>query len=279
MHFKLVSWNVNGVRAVMKKGFWDWYDKTQASIVSLQETKITDEDFTPLANENGLIPLDPQRLSQLDLETKRKSPPIYYEIATAKKAGYSGVATLSTVKPKEVIVGLGESRFDNEGRVLFIDFEKFLLVNTYFPNAQRDLNRINYKIEFSDCLLEVLKKKRQKQPHIIICGDMNVAHTEIDIKNPKSNENNSGFTKIERDWFTRFLSHGYVDTFRHLKPDARDVYSWWSYRPGVRERNIGWRIDYFIVTKEMLPFVKKAEIDMKQNGSDHCPVILEIQIP
>lgn len=278
MHFKLASWNVNGVRAVMKKGFWDWHDQIKADIVCLQETKITDEDFLTLADEHGLIPLDPKVSPQLDLVTKKKNSKIYYDIATAKKAGYSGVATLSTIKPKEVIVGLGESQFDNEGRVLFFDFEKFLLVNTYFPNAQRDLQRIDYKIEFSNCLLEALEKKRKKQPHIIICGDMNVAHTEVDIKNPKSNENNSGFTKIERDWFTQFLSHGYVDTFRHFNPKAHDVYSWWSYRPGVREHNIGWRIDYFVVTKEMLPFIKKAEIDMQQKGSDHCPVILEIVI-
>lgn len=278
MRFKLASWNVNGVRAVIKKGFWDWYDQVKADMVCLQETKITDKDFLTLADEHGLIPLDPKVPPQLDLATKKKNPKIFYEIATAKKAGYSGVATLSTIKPKNVVVGLGESQFDNEGRVLFADFEKFLLVNTYFPNAQRDLNRIDYKIEFSECLLEILQKKRKKQPNIIICGDMNVAHTEIDIKNPKSNENNSGFTKIERDWFTKLLSHGYVDTFRHFNPQARDMYSWWSYRPGVRERNIGWRIDYFVVTEEMLPFVKKTQIDMTQKGSDHCPVILEIEI-
>lgn len=278
MHFKLASWNVNGVRAAMKKGFWDWYDQAKPDIACLQEIKITDEDFLTLADENGLIPLDPKVPPQLNLETKNKDPKIYYEIATAKKAGYSGVAMLSTIKPKEVSVGLGDPQFDNEGRVLFIDFEKFLLVNTYFPNAQRDLQRIDYKIGFSNCLFEVLEKKRKKQPHIIICGDMNVAHTENDIKNPKSNENNSGFTKIERDWFTQFLSHGYVDTFRHFNPKAHDVYSWWSYRPGVRERNIGWRIDYFVVTEEMLPCVQKAQIDMTQKGSDHCPVILEVAL-
>lgn len=276
----LKSWNVNGIRAAINKGFWDWFDSENADIVCLQETKITQKDFLKLATNHSLKPLLDEECHELPLnfepETKRNHK-IYYAISCAQKAGYSGVGLLTKIKPNHIEVGVGAEEFDREGRVLWVEFDHFTLVNTYFPNGQRDLKRIPYKLSFSDFLLKKLEKHRKKQPNIIICGDMNVAHAEIDIKNPKTNVNNSGFTQIERDWFTKFLKHGYVDTFRHLHPDAKDVYSWWSYRPGVRARNIGWRIDYFVVTKEMLSSVKKADVQMNQMGSDHCPIELKLR--
>lgn len=276
--FKLISWNVNGIRACIEKGFWDFFDEENADIVCLQETKITAPDFERLARHHSLIPLL-KNGTELPLDliplTKRKTD-IYYALACAEKPGYSGVGLLTKGKPLDLEIGLGKKEFDSEGRVIFAHFDKFTVVNTYFPNAQRDLKRMPYKLAFSDCLLEKLETLRKKRPNIIICGDMNVAHQEIDIRNPKSNANNSGFTQVERDWFSKFLNAGYLDSFRHLHPDTKDAYSWWSYRPGVRQKNIGWRIDYFVVTKEMAKHVKNAGILSSQMGSDHCPVTIEV---
>lgn len=275
---KIISWNVNGIRACMKKGFWDWYDDQNADVVCLQETKITTHDFEHLANahelSNLLTPSVQLKLPQPVIQ-KRKSP-VYFALAAAKRPGYSGVALLCKTQPQKVEIGLGVPQFDDEGRTIFAYFKNFILVTSYVPNGGRDLERIPYKLSYSDCLLEKLQTLRKKHQNIVICGDMNVAHTEIDIKNPKSNVNNSGFTQIERDWFTKFLKHKYIDIFRHLNPEARDCYTWWSYRPGVREKNIGWRIDYFVVTKEMLPMVKSTLIQSRQFGSDHCPIELVV---
>lgn len=271
---KIISWNVNGIRACIRKGFWDWYDKEDADIVCLQETKITEPDFLKLAKHHELTPLlshDPE----LPLEqTNNRKHPIYFTIATAQKAGYSGAAILTRTKPKNVEIGLGIEEFDREGRTIFADYGKFILVNTYVPNGGRELERIPYKLKYSDILLKKLQRLRKKQKNIIICGDFNVAHTEIDIKNAKSNEKNSGFTPIEREWFTKFLDCKYIDIYRDLYPTSRDIYTWWSYRPGVRERNIGWRIDYFVVTPEMSKNVLDAGVHMPVMGSDHCPVSL-----
>ena len=273
---KIACWNVNGIRACIKKGFWDWFEQTDADIVCLQETKIIQKDFLPIAKEHNLISLiNPEPELDLSRETitdNRK--PIYYALATAQKAGYSGVLLLSKTKPHSVQIGLGKDDFDSEGRIIIATYPKFTLVTTYVPNGGRDLDRIPYKLAFSDYLLKTLEKIRKTQKNIIVCGDMNVAHTEIDIKNPKTNVNNSGFTPVERDWFTKFLSHKYKDAFRALYPDARDVYTWWSYRPGVRQKNIGWRIDYFVVTQEMMKNVKDVTVQADQLGSDHCPIEL-----
>ncbi len=272
---KIISWNVNGIRACIKKGFWDWYDAQNADVVCLQETKITAHDFDHLAREHELSNLL-SSATQLEFKDanapRQRKQPIYYILAPAKKPGYSGVAIFCRRAPKKIEVGLGEPQFDDEGRTIFAYFENFVLVTSYFPNGGPELKRIPYKLSYSDCLLKKLQSLRKKHKNIVVCGDMNVAHTEIDIKNPKSNMNNSGFTQVERDWFSKFLKHKYVDTFRHEFPDARDFYTWWSYRLGVREKNIGWRIDYFVVTAEMVSMIKKTHIQMGQMGSDHCPV-------
>lgn len=279
----IASWNVNGIRACIKKGFWDWFDACGADIVCLQETKITEKDFLTLAEEHDLVPLH-EVSTQTDLfsgsagKKSKRTQPLYFAIAAAEKAGYSGVAILSKIKPKSVQIGLGAAEYDSEGRTIIADFDDFTVITTYVPNGGRELDRIPYKLAYSDFLLKFMQKLRKTQSNIIICGDMNVAHTEIDIKNPKSNANNSGFTPIEREWFSKFLKHKYIDTFRALHPDARDVYSWWSYRPGVREKNIGWRIDYFVITEEMRSHLKEASVEMKQNGSDHCPIHLKIKL-
>jgi exodeoxyribonuclease-3 len=276
---KIYSWNVNGFRACIGKGFWKWYDREDPDIVCLQETKITEPDFLKLAQHHELTPVFHREDAQLFDEPKpdKRKHPIYLILATAKKPGYSGVAILGKKAPRGVEIGVGEARFDDEGRTILADYDDFLLVNAYFPNGGRDLERIPFKLEYSDYLLHKLQSLRKKHKNIIICGDMNVAHTEIDIKNPKSNVNNSGFTPAEREWFSKFLHHKYVDIFRHLNPEARDVYTWWSYRPGVRERNIGWRIDYFVVTPDLLPHISNTAIHMKQKGSDHCPLSLTVK--
>ncbi len=276
---KISCWNVNGIRACIKKGFWDWYKKSKSNIVCLQETKITKSDFQKIAEEFNLVPLVESENDLPLFPTSKPKPksPLYYALATAQKPGYSGVLILTKTKPKNIQIGLGIDKFDNEGRTLIADYGKFILANTYMPNSSRDLSRTPFKLEYCNALLKELQKYRKKQKNIIICGDMNVAHTEIDIKNPKTNVNNAGFTPIEREWFTKFLSHKYIDTFRHQNPDARDMYTWWSYRPGVRLKNIGWRIDYFVVTQEMMKNVKKTSIQMEQMGSDHCPIHLVLE--
>lgn len=278
-NWKLASWNVNGIRACITKDFWNWFDREDCDVVCLQETKITESDFAKLARAHALVPLHGDHGLPLDEPVTKRKTPIYYAIACAEKAGYSGVGILSKTKPLDLEFGLGKPEYDREGRVIFAHFEDFTLVNVYVPNGGRDLKRIPYKLEFSDCLLERLQKLRKKRRNIAICGDMNVAHTEIDIKNPKSNANNSGFTPIEREWFSKFLSKNYVDSFRELHPDAHDAYSWWSYRPGVRQKNVGWRIDYFVVTRELMPHVRAADIQPKVMGSDHCPITLELRFP
>lgn len=274
---KIISWNVNGIRACIRKGFWDWYDSCDPDVVCLQETKITEADFLKLEQNHRLTPLNPNK-RELKLTTNNRKHPIYFAIAPAKRRGYSGVAVLTKHKPRGITIGLGREAFDHEGRTLFVDFGKFILVNTYFPNGGRDLARIPFKLEYADYFLKKLEQLRKRQKNLVLCGDFNVAHTESDIKNPVSNKNNSGFTPIEREWFTKFLRYGYSDIYRDLYPEARDSYTWWSFRPGVRERNIGWRIDYFIVTPQMKRHVIDAGIHMDVMGSDHCPVSLTVKI-
>jgi exodeoxyribonuclease-3 len=253
---KIVSWNVNGIRAAIKNGFIDWINSDPADIICLQEVKATHDQF------KGTFVEDHK-----------------YEVTwnDAKRAGYSGVASLSKIPSKSVHLGFDIEEFDNEGRIICHEFEQFYLYNIYFPNGQRDQDRLDYKMRFYDAFLEHSENLRKSGKAIIACGDYNTAHKEIDLKNPKANEKNSGFLPIERAWIDKYVAHGYVDTFRifHEEPEQ---YSWWTYRIGARARNIGWRIDYFFIDEEHQDLIKDAFIWQKVKGSDHCPVGIELQL-
>jgi exodeoxyribonuclease III len=252
---KLFSWNVNGIRAVHKKGFLDWLAEANADIVCLQETKCREDQL-------------PEELCQLE----------GYHVLwhSAEKPGYSGVSTFSREEPLSVQEGLGVEEFDREGRVLITEHRDFVLINAYFPNSQREHARLPYKLEFCDEILKVCEKNRKKGKNIILCGDLNVAHQEIDLKNPKTNQNNAGFLPEERAWMDRLLSKSYVDIFRHRVKEP-DHYTWWSYRPGVRARNIGWRLDYHVISEGLVDRVKAVGHKPEVLGSDHCPVYLELK--
>lgn len=251
---KLISWNVNGLRACVNKGFLDYFRQADADIFCVQETKL----------QEGQIELD--------------LGPEYTQIWNyAEKKGYSGTAVFTRLKPEKVLLGLGESDDDSEGRVITVEFEQFSLVNVYTPNARRDLSRLEYRLEWEDRFRTYIQQLDQHKP-VIICGDLNVAHHEIDIKNWKSNQGNSGFTPQEREKMTQLLDSGLIDTFRHLHPERADAYTWWSFMPRVRERNIGWRIDYFLISSRLSQALSRAEIAPEVMGSDHCPVILELSI-
>ncbi|MDD5698262.1 MAG: exodeoxyribonuclease III [Victivallaceae bacterium] len=252
----LISWNVNGIRAVERKGFVKWAEHSGADILCLQETKAHPEQL-------------PETITKLD----------GYESywSSGDRKGYSGVAIYTAVPPLKTESGFnGERRFDNEGRILIGHFSDFVLLNIYFPNGQRDDGRLRYKLDFYDAALDFCENLRRQGKALIICGDYNTAHNEIDLARPKENENVSGFLRIERDWMDKFERCGYVDTFRKLHPDTGDAYSWWSYRTAARSRNVGWRLDYFYITPELLPEVRRAEILSDIPGSDHCPVLLEL---
>lgn len=248
---KLVSWNVNGLRACVNKGFNDYFKETDADLFCIQETKL----------QEGQICLDyGEEYSQ------------YWNYAVKK--GYSGTAVFSKIKPLSVRYGLEEEQ-EPEGRIITLEFDAFYLVNVYTPNAKRDLSRLAYRLEWEDRFLNFLRQLDARKP-VIVCGDLNVAHQEIDLKNWKSNRNNSGFTPEERDKMTRLLDAGFIDTFRHLYPERANAFTWWSNMPKVRERNVGWRIDYFLVSSRLTPFLIDAQIDADVMGSDHCPVILKL---
>ncbi|WP_409342301.1 exodeoxyribonuclease III [Paenibacillus sp. MBLB4367] len=249
---KLVSWNVNGIRACVTKGFTDYFEQTGADIFCIQETKLQD--------------------GQISLELGEAYSQYWNH---AEKKGYSGTAVFTKHKPLSVRHGLDEEQQDPEGRVLTLEFDSFYLVNVYTPNARRDLSRLAYRLEWEEQFKSYLLELDKLKP-VIVCGDMNVAHQEIDLKNPKSNRNNSGFTLEEREKMTRLLDAGFTDTFRHFYPEKEEVYTWWSYMPKVRERNVGWRIDYFLVSSRMKDVLIDAQIDCHITGSDHCPVILHI---
>ncbi len=250
---KLISWNVNGLRACVKKGFLDYFHEMDADIFSVQETKL----------QEGQI--------ELDL-------PGYYQYWNyAEKKGYSGTAVFTKLEPLNVTYGIGIEEHDQEGRVITLEFEKFYLVNVYTPNAKRDLTRLTYRLQWEDDFRDYLLSLEKKKP-IVVCGDLNVAHQEIDLKNAKSNQGNSGFTDEERGKMTQLLETGFVDSFRHFYPDREDVYSWWSYMSKVRERNIGWRIDYFVVSNLLKEQLTAADIHCEILGSDHCPVALEMNV-
>ena len=253
---KIYSWNVNGIRAVNKKGFTDWIKNEKKDIVCLQETK---------AHE-----------SQLGFDLTQIED-FYSHFASAERKGYSGVVTYTKEKPIEVQYGLGEEKFDQEGRTLITKFPNFTLFNIYFPNGKRSKERLDYKMEYYEFLLDYLKEIKKTEKNIIICGDVNTAHQEIDLARPKDNEKISGFLQIERDWIDKLLEAGFIDTFRHFYPQKKDQYTWWSMRTRARERNVGWRIDYFFISENLKKNLKNAEINADVMGSDHCPISIDLE--
>lgn len=249
---KLISWNVNGLRACREKGFLDFFREADADIFCLQETKL----------QEGQI--------ELDL-------PGYFQYWNyAEKKGYSGTALFTRRKPLEVSCGIGVEEHDHEGRVITAAFPEYYVVTVYTPNAQRELTRLDYRMRWEDAFLAYLKKLEETKP-VIFCGDLNVAHREIDLKNPRSNRGNAGFTDQERACFTRLLENGFVDTYRYFYPDREGAYSWWSYMGQARAKNIGWRIDYFVVSGALKERLLGADIHSQVPGSDHCPVELVLK--
>lgn len=253
---KVFSWNVNGLRAAAKKRFFEWVDEEKPDILCIQETKLQEEQVD-------------------DILGKHDGYKSYFSFA--QKKGYSGVAVYSREEPKSVRKGIGIERFDSEGRILVLEYKEFVLMNIYFPNGQMNDERLRYKLEFYDAILDYCNERVNNGDKLVICGDYNTAHTEMDIKNVKSNEKTSGFLPVEREWMDKFISNGYTDTYRYLNPDKIE-YSWWSYMFKARERNTGWRIDYHFVSNNLLPMVKSAAILTDVYGSDHCPVMLELDI-
>ena len=249
---RLISWNVNGLRACLTKGFSDYFAQAGVDLFCLQETKM----------QPGQADFAPEGYQQF--------------WNSAEKKGYSGTAVFSRHTPLSVAYGLGQEEHDHEGRVITLEFQDFYLVTVYTPNSQRELTRLDYRMTWEDAFRAYLLGLDAKKP-VVVCGDMNVAHKEIDLKNPKNNLRNAGFTQEERDKMTALLDSGFVDTFRLKHPDEKDRYSWWSYMMRSRERNIGWRIDYFLVSSRLAPAVSLADIDDQIMGSDHCPVILELE--
>lgn len=249
---KLVSWNVNGLRACVRKGFLDYFHKVNADIFCIQETKLQE--------------------GQIDLELDG-----YHQFWNyAEKKGYSGTAIFTRVKPISVSYGVGNREEEREGRIITLEFEDFSLVNVYTPNSQRDLARLDFRLDWEDEIRSYLLGLDQNKP-VILCGDLNVAHQEIDLRNAKSNQGNSGFTDEEREKMTRLLSSGFIDSFRYFYPEKEGAYTWWSYMNKVRERNIGWRIDYFIASERFASKLNGAEIHTDILGSDHCPIVLHLQ--
>jgi exodeoxyribonuclease III len=253
---KLISWNVNGIRAADRKGFFDWFQKEKPEMLCLQEIKAMPEQFPPHL---------------------KNTPGYNVYINSAERKGYSGVATYSKIKPKEVKHGFGIEKFNHEGRTLITEFDDFVLFNIYYPNGKKNQERLDYKLDFYDTFLAYADNLKAEGKNIVVCGDFNTAHKEIDLEHPKANENISGFLPVERAWIDTFIDHGYVDTFREFNKEPKQ-YTWWSMRTHARERNVGWRLDYFFVNREVLPKVKNAFILQDVMGSDHCPVGIEIEV-
>lgn len=249
---KLISWNVNGLRACVQKGFLDFFKEADADLFCLQETKLQE--------------------GQIDLALSGYHQ--YWNYAVKK--GYSGTAIFSKKEPLSVSYGIGIEEHDQEGRVITLEFEDFYFITVYTPNSQTELARLNYRMKWEEDFLAYLKKLEQKKP-VIFCGDLNVAHKEIDLKNPKSNHKNAGFTDEEREKFSTLIENGFIDTFRYFYPDTKEIYSWWSYRFHAREKNAGWRIDYFLVSESLKNRLADAMIYTDVTGSDHCPVGLLLQ--
>lgn len=249
---KFVSWNVNGLRAVIGKGFLDFFENINADFFCIQETKMQPE--------------------QLELELKGYEQ--YWN--SAEKKGYSGTAIFTKHKPISVTYGIGKEEHDKEGRVITLEYENFYLVNSYTPNSKRELERLDYRMIWEDEIRAYLRELDQSKP-VIYCGDLNVAHQEIDLKNPKTNTHNAGFTKEEREKMTQLLNVGFIDTFRYFYPDKEDAYTWWSYMFHAREKNVGWRIDYFITSERLKKNLKDSKIHPEVMGSDHCPIEIEVE--
>lgn len=251
----LYSWNVNGIRAAQKKGFLDWLDKTKPDILGIQETKAHPH--------------------QLDEELR--NPVGYHSYwASAERKGYSGVALFTRIEPKSVQIGLGIEEFDREGRTIVVEFDQFVLITAYFPNGARDHSRVPFKMEYKQAFLDFCNSLRASGKSAIFCGDVNTAHREIDLARPKGNENHTGFLPIEREWIDKVIEQDYIDTFRQLHPDRADAYSWWAYWGKARDRNVGWRLDYFFITPDLVDRINTAEIHTDVYGSDHCPVSLTL---
>lgn len=248
---KIVTWNVNGLRACVKKGFMDFFGAADADIFCVQETKLSEGDIS------------------LDIPAYKQ----YWNYADKK--GYSGTAVFTKQEPLAATYGIGLNEHDHEGRVITLEYEKFYLINVYTPNSQNELKRLPYRMQWETDLLAYLTTLQAEKP-VILCGDLNVAHTEIDLKNPKTNRRNAGFTDEEREKFTQLLAAGFIDVFRHLNPQATAKYTYWSYRFGARERNAGWRIDYTCVSAALKAEIAGASIHSDVPGSDHCPISLEI---
>ena len=253
---KILSWNVNGLRAVHKKGFIEWLQSESPDILCIQETKAAREQL-------------PRALKSIE--------GYHAYFCEAEKKGYSGVAIYTKTKPQSVEYGFGISKFDSEGRILIADYGDFVLLNIYFPNGKMSDERLAYKLEFYDALLDHANKLKENGKNVVICGDLNTAHKEIDIARPKANEKNSGFLPIERAWIDKFLSQGYIDTLRMFNKNP-EQYTWWSYRGGARSRNVGWRLDYFFVNEEFKDKIKFAYILPEVMGSDHCPVGVDVEL-
>ncbi|MFO7814353.1 MAG: exodeoxyribonuclease III [Halanaerobiales bacterium] len=252
----IFSWNVNGIRAVKRKGFLDWIKKDSPDILALQEIRIQRDQID-------------EALTDLDS---------YYSYFNyGDKKGYSGVALYSKIEPNKIETGLGIDRFDKEGRVITAYYDDFIYMGIYFPNGKRSRERLNFKLDFYDELLEYAQTLREEGHSLIISGDYNTAHKEIDLINPEQNKNVSGFLPIERKWIDKFIDSGFIDTFRYFHPD-KEKYTWWSYRTRARERNAGWRIDYHFVSEDLIDIVKKAVIHDDVMGSDHCPISITLDL-
>ena len=250
---RYISWNVNGIRAALNKGFMDFFEATDFDILAVQETKC--------------------QVGQVEIDT-----PGYFQYWNqAEKKGYSGTAVFTKTEPLNVRYGIGMPAHDNEGRVITLEFDNHYFVTCYTPNAQHELKRLDYRMSWEDAFLNYINGLNAKKP-VVFCGDLNVAHQKIDLKNPSTNHKNPGFSDQEREKMTRILSEGYIDSFRHFYPDTVEAYTWWSYRMQARDRNIGWRIDYFIVSEALRDKIKDAGILDQIMGSDHCPVTLDIEL-
>lgn len=250
---KIITWNVNGLRAVYKKGFEDFFNEIDADIFCIQETKMQD--------------------GQMEIELNG-----YYNfLNSAQKKGYSGTAIFTKTKPINIIYGIGKEEHDKEGRVITLEYEKFFMVNVYTPNSQRELTRLEYRMNWEDEFRKYLIKLDKIKP-VIMCGDLNVAHEEIDLKNPKQNTKNAGFTNEERNKMTELLKSGFIDVYREIYPEETDCYTWWSYMASSREKDIGWRIDYFIISERIKSLVQSIKIHKYIMGSDHCPVEMNINM-
>ncbi len=249
---KFISWNVNGIRACMQKGFMDFFESQNADIFCIQESKVS--------------------AGQIELDL-----PGYFQYWNyAEKKGYSGTAIFTKTEPLSVAYGIGMEEHDKEGRVITLEFEDYYFITVYTPNSKQELERLDYRQKWEDDFLAYLENLRKNKP-VIFCGDLNVAHKEIDLKNPKTNHHSAGFTDEERNKFSAVLEKGYIDTFRYFYPDMTDIYSWWSYRFKAREKNVGWRIDYFVTSEELKNRLADAKIHTEVMGSDHCPIELNIK--